>query len=69
MVGSYKRILDIRMEAIVKYVKIKMEMEKVVKAKVRFSWMRTLLKIGGYSMLVMFLVGLLLPPYIMNYVR
>ena len=69
MVSSYKRVLAIRMEGILSQTKLRLEREKKRNQKVRFSAIRTCMRVSGYLVFVLVLCAMFFPPLVMNYVR
>ena len=67
--NSYKRSLDLRSEGTIRTLKIKQEKLVLTNQKIRFSAIRSIMRILGYVLILLFISGLLLPPFVMNYVK
>ena len=68
MMGSYKQILNIRKEGILTSTKARIEKQKVT-GKGKQSCLNKVWMVIGYSLIVLFLSAIIVPGFVMNYVR
>ena len=68
MMGSYKQILDIRKEGILTSTKARIEKQRMT-GKGKQSWLNMVWMIIGYSFIVITLSAIIVPGFVMNYVK